>query len=617
MGDVQGWITIGTRLNSKQLEKQLRQQKNELKQYAKEEEKLLGQQQKNDEKLKQMKQEADLAEKQRREAKRRAKYETDEATRKFKMKEADRDYRVNLDKIDKKYENNINMQGELEQKLDVNRQKQGMLRSEIDETSNSLKKMNQEEQFENTAKKIGKVVKQASRWALAIVGIRGAYMAVRKAISTVSQYNDQIKADMEYMSYALAMLLEPVIKKVVEWMKLLMYYVDYIAQAWFKLEGSIWKSSKSFLDANKNANKLKKTMLGFDEINKLGEDNNQTAPSFDLANMENIGIPKFIKDIAQNKDLVLSFLAGVAGGLIAIKLGLNLIEASGVFVIVAGTVLLIQKLIEYFNALDTSLENNGTTWNMLGDILLAISIILGGIAIVIMSAPVAIAGVIVAIVAMLVAFWDKITELWNKGRKWLKDSVKKMVDDGQWGLALLLEIVMNVVDAIFELFNGVFKGFKLIVDGIMLMCKGQLGEGLKLVFKGIANIIIGILNTLGQALNAIISPVRALIVAYGKVTGENWTMENIKIPKIKYLATGGIVDMPKTGVAIGSNVRAGEAGREGVLPLTNPQTMMELGKEIGKWITLNLDITNTIDGRILNNRLETIRNNNTFARNGG
>ena len=32
MGDVQGWITIGTRLDSKQLEKQIKQQKRELNQ---------------------------------------------------------------------------------------------------------------------------------------------------------------------------------------------------------------------------------------------------------------------------------------------------------------------------------------------------------------------------------------------------------------------------------------------------------------------------------------------------------------------------------------------------------------------------------------------------------
>lgn len=616
MGDVQGWITIGTRLNSKQLEKQLRQQKSELAKFAKEEEKLLTQQKKNDEKLAMAREERKKLDNQKREQMRRAKFETEERTRQYKMNEAMNTYNNEMAKLDEKYASNVDLQSELEQKLDVNRQKQGMLRGEIDETSNSLRKMNQEEQFENTAKKIGKVIKQASRWALAIVGIRGAYMAVRKAISTVSQYNEQIKADMDYMGYALAMLLEPVIKKVVHWMSLLMHYVDYIAQAWFNLSGSIWKSSQSFLEANKNANKLKKTMLGFDEINKLGDNNNQTAPSFSLPDMGEMGIPKIVKDIAQNKDIILSFLAGVAGGLIAIKLGLDLIEASGVFMIVAGTVLLIEKLIEYFDALDISLENNGTTWRMLGDILLAISIILGGIALVIMSAPVAIAGVIVAIVALLVGFWDKISELWSRGRNWLRESVQKMVDDGQWGLALLLEIVMNVVDAIFELFNGVFKGLKQIVDGILLMCKGQLGEGLKLIFKGIANMIIGILNALGQALNAVISPVRALIVAYGKVTGENWTMENIKIPKINYLATGGIVDMPKTGVAIGANTVAGEAGREGVLPLTNAQTMSELGKEIGKWITLNLDITNTIDGRVLNKRLESIKNNNSFMRNG-
>lgn len=85
----------------------------------------------------------------------------------------------------------------------------------------------------------------------------------------------------------------------------------------------------------------------------------------------------------------------------------------------------------------------------------------------------------------------------------------------------------------------------------------------------------------------------------------------------KGLATGGIVYNPGAGVPIGRNAVAGEVAEEGVLPLTNPETMARLGKEIGKWITLNMNITNQIDGRVLNKRLETIRNEDDFSTNGG
>jgi len=58
-------------------------------------------------------------------------------------------------------------------------------------------------------------------------------------------------------------------------------------------------------------------------------------------------------------------------------------------------------------------------------------------------------------------------------------------------------------------------------------------------------------------------------------------------------------------------------GPEGVLPLTNPETMSTLGREIGKWVTINLDLNGNIDGRTLLRVLKTIDQRDKFARNGG
>lgn len=58
------------------------------------------------------------------------------------------------------------------------------------------------------------------------------------------------------------------------------------------------------------------------------------------------------------------------------------------------------------------------------------------------------------------------------------------------------------------------------------------------VAKSIANVFIMILNVAVDAINGILSPFRMLIVAYGKVTGKHWTMDNIKIPNVPYLQTG-------------------------------------------------------------------------------
>lgn len=83
------------------------------------------------------------------------------------------------------------------------------------------------------------------------------------------------------------------------------------------------------------------------------------------------------------------------------------------------------------------------------------------------------------------------------------------------------------------------------------------------------------------------------------------------------IGLGAIVNNPGKGVSIGGGNIAGERGREGIIPLTDPRAMAELGQQIGRWVSVNLDITNQIDGRVLNRRLEAIKNESNFTTNGG
>ena len=59
----------------------------------------------------------------------------------------------------------------------------------------------------------------------------------------------------------------------------------------------------------------------------------------------------------------------------------------------------------------------------------------------------------------------------------------------------------------------------------------------------------------------------------------------------------------------------GEAGAEGVLPLTDTQAMETLGETIGKYITINANIVNKMNGRVISRQLQTIRNDEDFAYN--
>lgn len=72
--------------------------------------------------------------------------------------------------------------------------------------------------------------------------------------------------------------------------------------------------------------------------------------------------------------------------------------------------------------------------------------------------------------------------------------------------------------------------------------------------------------------------------------------------------------MPGRGIPVGGAI-AGEAGREGVIPLTDSQAMQELGENIGRYITINANITNTMNGRVISRQLQQIQANQDFAYN--
>ena len=44
--------------------------------------------------------------------------------------------------------------------------------------------------------------------------------------------------------------------------------------------------------------------------------------------------------------------------------------------------------------------------------------------------------------------------------------------------------------------------------------------------------------------------------------------------------------------------------------------MATLGREIGKWITINANIENRMNGRLISRQLQTIQNEQNFAYNG-
>ena len=525
-----------------------------------------------------------------------------------KLKQADMGFEVgDTEKLEAQYSKLTKQLDKLIKKqVDLNKTDLTQIEKNIDKVGNSASK---------TISKVGK-------WALAVFGVRSAYMSVRQSASTLAQYNEQIATDLEYIQFALASMLQPVIESLINLTYKLLTYVNYIAEAWFGIDLFANASAKAMEKGSKSAEKMKKSLAGFDEMNVLNNNGSIGVlgglPSMDLSEPKDIPIPKWLQWIADNKETVIAGLTGIALGLTSIELILKGGTFAkfgkillGIGIIIFGVVGALQMLKDYLGLTDKGLENSEKGWKTFWDIIKFVGLAIVGLGLTISSLPVAVAGAVVGILSIVGKFWEEIkggiTSALNSIYQFLQKKTGLLGE-------LLIVPFMDAVDTILNLFDVMFKGIKTIFDTIIKLCKGDFKGAFKSAIKGIGNSAIGILNSLTSSINLMLVPARALIVALLKVSGKKYTMADIKIPKIPYLKTGGIVNMPGRGVPVGGAI-AGEVSKEGVIPLTDSAAMQELGQTIGRYITINANITNTMNGRVISREMKKINANNDFATN--
>lgn len=643
-----GWVTIGTKLDSKQLESDLKKQESRLKQYEKEAEKLTTQKAKI---------EIDLQEYEK--AKAAIQQSTDEILKTAQTQEQVEfvlaGENTELQQLNEKYSKQFAQIEEINNKIQENAYNQKLVTNEVDELNKKLIQTRGFDSIKDGIKSVGKsvenVTKKIGRWAIAIFGVRSAYMAVRNAINIIANDDEQLKADIDYMKRAIAYTLEPIVRMIVNLAKQLMFYLGYIVKAW--TGKNIFANANKGLDkANSKAKalnkELSKTVASFDEMNTL-QDTSSSAdtsagaatPSFDLAG-EDIDPPKWLQWIVDHKAEILSTLAGIAAGITAISLGLGPLKALGIGVTVAGVTYAVQGLLDYLK--DPTWENFGKVIQGIGGAILGLGIIFSSI-------PVIVVGAIVIIWGTIVKYWDKIKEFLQKGIDWLKgksdwvhktfgDTIGKIYDNFvktlqdilNWASKTMKGIKKNfdeIISFVKNVFTGNWKGAWQNVKNIFSNIWGSMKNTASSVFNAILNlgknigiavgnvissafkgIVNGVLNTIENVLNTPINSINGLIDVINAVPGINLgKLSTFRLPR---LAKGGIVNLPGRGVPIGGAL-AGEVSQEGVIPLTDSQQMQLLGEAIGRYITVNASITNTMNGRVISRELQKINNENDFA----
>ena len=216
------------------------------------------------------------------------------------------------------------------------------LNAELERTKNKLKSLREEKAkaeqprgfrelkagVDDFGKGIQNAVKKVSKLVLGIFGVRSAFLALRRASSELATYNEEYGANLEYIRFALTQAIAPVLEYIVNLAMKLLAYINAIAQAWFGVNlfenasvDNFAKMKKGVNGVTGAVNELKKTLAGFDEINVLQEDGSVgtggggggiALPTMDLANIQDIEIPEWVRWIMEHKAEILGLLTAVS-----------------------------------------------------------------------------------------------------------------------------------------------------------------------------------------------------------------------------------------------------------------------------------------------------------------
>ena len=442
-----------------------------------------------------------------------------------------------LEKLGIQFDKALTKQDAIEQKVAQTKYRYDEINAKVSEYRQKIENVKIEKQvsdvdklknsFNSVGSSIQSSISKVARLALGIFGIRSAFMFLKRASSDLASYDQQYAANLEYIRYALTQMIAPVLQWIVRLAATLLGYINAIVQAWFGINLFSRGSAKNFQKMKagasgvaKAAKEIKKQLAGFDEINMLTDQSDSgagggggaggVAPDFDLSKFQG-EVPAWLQWIIDNKDLILSILAGIAAGLLAIKLGASGIQALGIGLMIKGVIDTVSSLMDYLK--DPSWENFGKVIKSIGEIILGVGILIGNV-------PLIVAGAIITIVGLIIKHWEDIKAFLQNGIDWLKgksDWVHNMFGDT---IGNIYDTFVKHLQLILDWFDMTFKNIKRILDGIIQFVRGVFTGNWQQAWEGIKNIFGGIFNWIGNTAKTVLQMAWNLVKNFA-TTGAN------------------------------------------------------------------------------------------------
>ena len=182
--------------------------------------------------------------------------------------------------------------------------------------------------------------------------------------------------------------------------------------------------------------------------------------------------------------------------------------------------------------------------------------------------------------------WDNVQEKFNSFKEWLGNVFATDWSKKFGGFGDILNGFLANVRNIFNSVKQIFRGILDFITGVFTGNWRKAWTGVKNIFGGIMS---GLKSVIKSPLNGVISLVNAAISGLNRISvdipdfvpGFGGKKFGINIPKIPYLAKGGLIDSPTLAMV-------GEQGSEVVLPLENNTGALDLiAEKIGSRIAGN------------------------------
>lgn len=564
------------------------------------------------------------------------------------------------------------------------------LQAEIEKTRNKLKDLKDKQEkidfqeAEGGTKKVNNgltnVVKKVGRWALAVFGVRSAYSAIRSAMGIISQYDDKLASNIDYIKYALAYTLKPVVEWLINALVKILQYVNYIYKSW--TGKNLFKTADAFKQAQKNAKglnkELDKSTASFDEMNVLSsqKDTNKgiSSPGIDLTKMPDGDIPKWVEGIKnfglwvkKNWKTIIAILLGIGAVILLFelfskttkKMTPSIIEGANAFLKFAGIALILGAfalvLHEVANLIDKFAKSGLKLTDVIGLMATVLGTVIGLMASVALLGPAMTAGlipflaVIGGVSVLLGVMALTLPTILNAVGKFIQQTAPSLNKT----LATIGTLIQNIIfalgttlppiiNSVGNLYSKVFNGISKIINTVGIIIINIMRETSRLV-SSVLSTLLRFINRLGPAINnfvdgairavtklinfvvsgieylinlVIVNPINNLIKTINKILGVKIElMRKANVPRFRpRLARGGIINQPGRGVPVGyGQAVGGERGQEGVLPLTDSQQMELLGQSIGKYVSINLTNITKLDNRQIAKEQRKINAQNDFA----